>query len=231
MQAVRTAALEFLDRAPNDLRVGTVVFNHEVRRIEPPSTDRAPARAVTERLQPSGGTATGEALASSLAVLERARGSAKPRPPAAVILISDGASTHGRDPIPLARRAKRLKIPVYTVALGTDQGTIQVPGRDGTPQTSDGAARSRRRCSEIARITGGRTFNASDGNEVSDGLRAARLAGRQEGRAAPGHGRVRRRRGAPAAGRRADVAALVRPPALRALEQRRLRPLEEASTL
>ncbi|HEY6781453.1 MAG TPA: VWA domain-containing protein [Thermoleophilaceae bacterium] len=167
MQAVRKAALEFLDRAPDDLRVGTVVFNHEVRRIEPPSTDREPSRAVTEALRPSGGTATGEALASSLAVLERARGSARPRPPAAVILISDGASTHGRDPIPLARRAKRLKIPVYTVALGTDEGTIQVPDRDGTLQTRP-VPPDRATMRAIARITGGKTFNASDGNEVSD---------------------------------------------------------------
>ncbi len=166
MQAVRTAALEFLDRAPSDLRVGTVVFNHKVLRIEPPSTDRATAREVTERLKPSGGTATGEALASSLAVLERARGTARPRPPAAVILISDGASTHGRDPIPLARRAKRLKIPVYTVSLGTDEGTIQVPDREGTLQTRP-VPPDRETMRAIARITGGRTFNASDGDEVS----------------------------------------------------------------
>ncbi len=167
MQAVREAALDFLDRAPEGLRVGTVVFNHRVQRIEPPTTDREPARKVTERLHPSGGTATGEALASSLAVLERARGSTRPRPPAAVILISDGASTHGRDPIPLARHARHLRIPVYTVALGTDAGTIEVPDRNGALQQRP-VPPDRATMREIARITRGKTFNASDGDEVSE---------------------------------------------------------------
>jgi Ca-activated chloride channel family protein len=167
IEAVRKAALDFLDRAPKDLRVGTVVFNHQVRRIEPPSTDREAVRKVTEALRPSGGTATGEALASSLAVLERARGRTRPRPPAAVILISDGASTHGRDPIPLARRAKRLKIPIYTVALGTDEGTIEVRDRNGILQQR-AVPPDRATMRAIAKITKGRTFNASEGNEVSD---------------------------------------------------------------
>jgi Ca-activated chloride channel homolog len=167
MQAVRDAALDFLDRAPDDLRVGGVVFNNRVQRIESPRTERDPLREVTERLQPSGGTATGEALASSLAVLDRARGRSKPPSPAAVILISDGASTHGRDPIPLARRAKRLKIPVYTVALGTDQGTIQVRGPNGEQELRP-VPPDRETMRQIARISGGRTFSATDGGEVSE---------------------------------------------------------------
>jgi Ca-activated chloride channel family protein len=166
MQAVRDAALEFLDRAPDDLRVGGVAFNHRVRRIEAPRTEREPLRELSERLEPSGGTATGEALASSLAVLERARGASKPPSPAAVILISDGASTHGRDPIPLARRAKRLKIPIYTVALGTDEGVIEVRGPNGERELRP-VPPDRETMLRIARISKGRSFSASDGDEVS----------------------------------------------------------------
>ena len=44
-----------------------------------------------------------------------------------MILLSDGASTHGRDPIAgRAARRRGARIPVYTVALGTDAGTIEV---------------------------------------------------------------------------------------------------------
>ena len=42
-------------------------------------------------------------------------------PPFAIIVLSDGASTTGRDPINAAERAKDAGIPVYTVALGTDR--------------------------------------------------------------------------------------------------------------
>lgn len=166
MEAVRRAALDFLDRAPKGLRVGTVAFNHRVRRIEAPTTDREPVRKVTEELKPRGGTATGEALAASLAVLQRARGTTKPRPPAAVILISDGASTHGRDPVELARRAKKLKIPIYTVALGTDEGTIDVRKPDGTTEQKS-VPPDRETMRELARISGGKTFSATEGDEVS----------------------------------------------------------------
>lgn len=166
MEAVRKAAIDFLDRAPKGLRVGTVAFNHRVRRIEAPTTDRAPVRAVTEDLQPRGGTATGEALTASLAVLEQARGKTKPKPPAAIILISDGASTHGRPPLPVAQRAKKLKIPIYTVALGTDEGTIEVKRKDGTTEQK-AVPPDRATMQQIAEISGGKTFNATDGDEVS----------------------------------------------------------------
>ena len=47
------------------------------------------------------------------------------------MLLSDGTSTDGRDPLPVADEAKRLRIPVYTVALGTAAGTL--PNGDRVP--------------------------------------------------------------------------------------------------
>jgi Ca-activated chloride channel family protein len=65
MTAVRRAALEFLDDAPEELRIGAVAFNHAVRRIEPPRAERDDTRALIQDLSPSGGTATGEGLAAA----------------------------------------------------------------------------------------------------------------------------------------------------------------------
>src|SRR5918999_1008835 len=78
--AAREAGLEFLDGVPREVRVGAVVFNHSVRAIESPTTERAAVRQALEQLRSSGGTATGEALASSLELLEQAggRGGAPP---------------------------------------------------------------------------------------------------------------------------------------------------------
>lgn len=165
MAAVRSAALDFLDLAPGGLRVGAVAFNHSVRSIEPPSADRADARALIEGLTPSGGTATGEGLAAALGLLDRGRERQDRRPPAAVILLSDGASTHGRDPIPVARQAARAHIPIYTVALGTDAGTIEVERPDGTTATRS-VPPDRDTMRRIATISGARTFAADASGEL-----------------------------------------------------------------
>ena len=128
--AAREAGLEFLDGVPREVRVGAVIFNHAVQTTEPPATDRAPVRAALEQLHSSGGTATGDALATSLGLVRETGTRGRPAP-AAIVLLSDGASTHGRDPLPLADEAARLKVPIYTVALGTDSGTIEVDTPNG----------------------------------------------------------------------------------------------------
>lgn len=181
MAAVRRAASDFLDRAPAELRVGAVSFNHAVQSIEPPRVDRERTRALIESLRPSGGTATGSAMAAALGVLERRREQAaegeggrarragrepRRRDPAAVILISDGASTHGREPLPVAREAARQRIPFYTVALGTDGGTIQVERDDGSSSTRP-VPPDRDTMRRIATVSGGRTFSTDDGDELA----------------------------------------------------------------
>jgi Ca-activated chloride channel family protein len=167
MAAVRRAALGLLDDAPAQLRVGVVAFNHSVRSIEPPRADRSDTRELLQRLQPSGGTATGEGLAAAVAMLRRdGSRSGGRRPPAAVILLSDGASTHGRDPIPVAREAARLRIPVYTVALGTDAGTIEVESPDGNTVTRS-VPPDRETMRRIATISGARTFSADREDQLS----------------------------------------------------------------
>jgi Ca-activated chloride channel family protein len=170
MAAVKRAALDLLDEAPNRLRIGAVAFNHAVRSIEAPSTDRSEVHSLFERLEPSGGTATGEGLSAALGLLERDRSGAGAeagkKAPAAVILLSDGASTHGRDPIPVARRARKAHIPVYTVALGTQDGTIQVKRKDGSTVTRP-VPPDREAMRRIATLSGGRTFAIDQADDLA----------------------------------------------------------------
>ena len=173
LAAARRAALDFMDQVPDELRVGAVTFNHRVRSIEAPSTDREPVLQTLRRLRSSGGTATGDAFALSLDLLERARTRRGRKPaPAALVLLSDGAATHGQSPDPVAERAARTGIPVYTVALGTDAGSIDARTRTGeTVRRSVPPDRDTMR--QIADTTGGRYFEASDDlklDEVYDRL-------------------------------------------------------------
>jgi Ca-activated chloride channel family protein len=167
MTAVRRAARRLLDDAPEELRVGAVAFNHSVRSIVPPRADRSDARELVAGLRPRGGTATGEGLAAALGLLNRETARDGKRPPAAVILLSDGASTHGRDPIEVAREAARARIPVYTVALGTDSGTIEVKRPDGTTATRS-VPPDRDAMRRIATISGARSFSADAGEQLGE---------------------------------------------------------------
>ena len=164
--AARRAANSLLDDAPEQLRIGAVAFNHAVQAVRPPRVDRTDVRALIDGLRPSGGTATGKGLASALALLDDRARRPKDRAPGAVILLSDGSSTHGRDPVPLAREAARLRIPVYTVALGTDSGTIEVERADGTSFTRP-VPPDRDTMRRIATLSGARTFQAGDTDELA----------------------------------------------------------------
>jgi len=159
LAAVKAAAERFLDRVPDRVKVAGVAFDHRAAVLEAPSTDRAPLRAAIRGLEPSGGTATGEALAAALDLVRRGGGE---QPPAAIVLISDGESTHGREPLPVAQEAAELGIPIYTVALGTPDGTVV--GSDGVSRPVPPDLETLR---AIADTSGGRSFSARDADRLT----------------------------------------------------------------
>jgi Ca-activated chloride channel family protein len=80
-------------------------------------------------------------------------------PPAVTLLLSDGANSAGGDPFVQAERARELGVPVYTIALGTEDGVLRRPnGFGGTrlqPVPPDPDSLSR-----IAETSNGRFFRA-----------------------------------------------------------------------
>ena len=138
------------------------------------------------------------------------------RPPAAIVLLSDGASTGKVDPVAAAQAARKLRIPIYTVALGTAQGTITVP-RPGDA----GGTETRRvppdpqSLAEVAQGLGRQDLHRRRREQAQRRLQEPRLAPGHQEREAPDHRGLRRRRPRAAPARRRDVAALVRPPDLK----------------
>jgi Ca-activated chloride channel homolog len=165
--AARRAARAFVDDTPREVNVGVLAFNGRPRVLQSPTADRQDILAALARLQPSGGTATGEAIASAVRTLRTPTARGRRPPPGAIVLMTDGASTRGKDPVQAAQEAKRAKIRVYTVALGTPEGTITVP-RPGAA----GGTETRRvppdpeSLSQIARASGGEAFTADDAGEL-----------------------------------------------------------------
>ncbi len=121
--AMQRAALRLLDRVVPGARVGLVTFSGTPTAQASPTTDRELVRGKLAKLVAEGPTALGEALALALDQIEAAR----PRGPAAVLLLSDGANTQGRDPLEVARRARSMHVPVFAVAVGTETATVLVP--------------------------------------------------------------------------------------------------------
>jgi Ca-activated chloride channel family protein len=158
--AARRAASTFLDEVPRDVRVGAIAFNHATQVLQSPTRDHEAVREALAGVQAAGSTATGDALAAALALVDRSREAAGRRTPAAIVLLSDGKSVRGRDPLEQADAARRAGVPVYTVALGTATGTI--PSRDGAvpvPPDPDTLAR-------VAERSGGQTFSVADAGRL-----------------------------------------------------------------
>jgi Ca-activated chloride channel family protein len=195
MEAAQRAASRFLDRLPARFQVGLVVFSSEAETLVPPTTDRDAVRAALGTLNANGGTAMGDGLARALDVIEAARqeasnggagaGGGPPTtadpttpaptdpnaqqpavPPAVTLLLSDGANSAGGDPFIQAERARQLRVPVYTIALGTAGGVLRQPNAFGgtriqpVPPDPDSLAR-------IAETSNGRFFEAPSSQNLT----------------------------------------------------------------
>jgi Ca-activated chloride channel family protein len=82
------------------------------------------------------------------------------KPLVAAILLSDGANSVGQaQPLDAAQRAKTLGVPIYTIALGTPDGTVDVQDNFGQNVTLN-VPPDTQTLQQIASITGGQSFNA-----------------------------------------------------------------------
>jgi Ca-activated chloride channel family protein len=172
LAAAKSAMRSFLDRAPSSLRVGIVSFSDEAQVVVPPTVDRKQLVQGIDVLGPGFGTALGDGIARAVELARAAAGSgegggtstaplrdAKGRSLASILLLSDGAQTRGLlSPGQGAARAQSAGIPVYTIALGTDGGTI-LAGPPGQEQVIP-VPPDRETLGAIAEYTGAESFDA-----------------------------------------------------------------------
>jgi len=177
------AATQFIEQLPDKFRVGIVSFASTAQTLTRPTTDRPAVSEAIESLHAEGATAMGDGIERALDV-KRPPGSpatastVRPAPnpdgpqgagedaPLVVLLLSDGANTQGRaQPMEAAADAKELGVPVFTIALGTDQGMVDVPDETGNlrriPVPPDKLTLQR-----IAEATGARFFAAPSSRDL-----------------------------------------------------------------
>ncbi len=163
LTAGKAAARTFLKEVPPRVRVGVVTFSDAPDAVHAPTTEHDLASAVIDQQAADGATATGEALQVAVDTLQQDRRNGR-RAPAAVVLLSDGKTTAGRDPVEVAGAARRLKIPIFTVSLGTREATVPNPGF-GPPLA---AAPDPETLERIAETSDGRAFTAENSRELSE---------------------------------------------------------------
>jgi Ca-activated chloride channel family protein len=161
LAAAQEAARTFLRRVPAELRVGAVSFSSATVSVQRPTQDREGVEAFIEDLVADGGTATGDGLSDALGLFDDEEG--QKQPPAAIVLLSDGKTTLGRDPVEVAREAGKRRIPIYTAALGTEEGVVTVGPYGQRLQVPPDPETMRR----IARESGGRAYAVDQAEELS----------------------------------------------------------------
>jgi Ca-activated chloride channel homolog len=167
LEAAQSAATTFLDGLPRRIRVGVVSFESGANVLVTPTGDRDSVRSAIDGLEAEGGTALGEAILRSVELApERAR-TADGEPLFSVLLLSDGENSIGIDPEAATDVARDAGVAIYTVALGTDQGVVEVPDDFGTLHRVE-VPPDRRTLQQIAERTGGRYFEAFSDAELTD---------------------------------------------------------------
>jgi Ca-activated chloride channel family protein len=197
LAAAQAAALGFIERQPAGTRIGIVAFAGFAQLIQPPTTDRAALDAAINGLNVGRGTAIGRGIVEGLAAIAEVNDTVAPPvregevvagtglapaagfAPEIIVVLTDGVTTTGMDPVLAAQQAAERGVRVYTIGFGTANGSGSSCGRQfggsgfggGFGGGGFGGGGFRRGIDEaaleqIAEITDGAYYAASSAGEL-----------------------------------------------------------------
>lgn len=162
LEAAKTVGAEFVGGRRND-RIGLVAFAGQAFTQAPLTFDYDVVMSLLDELEIGmieDGTAVGMGLATAVKRLQ-----ASPAESKVIVLLTDGRSNRGEiGPVTAAQMAQALDIRVYTIGAGS-QGTARVPVPDplgGTRYANMRVDIDESTLQEVAELTGGRYFRATD---------------------------------------------------------------------
>jgi Ca-activated chloride channel family protein len=157
LDAAKAGAKDFLGMLPPRFNVALVAFAGSASVVVAPTTDRGLVSRAIDNLQVAPSTAIGEGIYSALDAMALAPPDPdhpKDPAPGAIVLLSDGFTNIGRKSATAAQAAKDQKIPIYTIAYGTEDGYVVDQGRrEPVPVNHEELQR-------VADISGGKKFSA-----------------------------------------------------------------------
>jgi Ca-activated chloride channel family protein len=175
MAAAKRAARAFVHQQPSTIRIGVVAFSDTANVVQSPTRSRQAVLDAIGRLSPSGGTALGRGILTSLGAvtghpitLDRdalERGARQPGVrfvgSAAIVLLSDGDNTAQLDPRALAPVATQAGVRIFSVGVGSANGAVvDIDGYSVATALDADLLRS------VSRQSGGSYFAAADANTL-----------------------------------------------------------------
>lgn len=167
LEAAKDVAIQFISDRPND-RIGLVIFAGESFTQCPLTTDHNVVINLMNEINCElldDGTAIGDGLATSVNRLKNSNAISK-----VIILLTDGVNNKGSvAPLTGAEIAKTFGIRVYTIGVGTI-GSAPYPFKTqfGTQYQNIDVKIDEEMLKEIASLTGGKYFRATDNKKLKD---------------------------------------------------------------
>lgn len=185
MEAAKDAAKLFVAKQGADVKLGVVAFSGDAQIVQTPTKDHDLVVAAINRLRPQRATAIGRGMLASLdAIFEDSEETAPsvialrrlageptgPTPPpvpvgadhtATIVLLSDGQNNQFPAPQQVIEDAASRGIRVYTVGVGSADGTVvRIQGRSVRTRLDEATLK------QIAAQTDGQYFNASNEKDL-----------------------------------------------------------------
>ena len=163
LDAAKQAAIDFVNKLPEKYNVSVVSMAGASAVLVPPTTAHNTVQNAINSIQLQDSTAIGEGIATALRALQQApKDPNNPNSiaPGAIVLLSDGSNTAGRSPQQAAAEAKAAKVPIYTIAYGTQNGYVDL---DGTRQP---VPVDHEEMKQIAAATNGDYFAAATADQL-----------------------------------------------------------------
>lgn len=183
MEVAKAAAREFVDKQPSNVSIGVVAFSDGGITVQPPTSDRNQTLETIERLVPRRGTSVGNGLLVALNTIVVSEGGESflntntlsdpstetpaelPQgwyPSAVIVLLSDGENNQDPDPLAVSDLAANLGVRVYTIGVGSTEGTpLKLEGFTVVTRLDETTLQA------VAENSGGQYYNASNEEDLS----------------------------------------------------------------
>lgn len=163
LEAAKELSKQFLTTLPAKYNVSIVSLSASPAVKLPPTIDRSLAKRSVDGLTLQDGTAIGPALTTALAAVQMApKGDDGSTAPGAVVLLSDGDNKANTSPLQAADALAKAKVPVYTIAYGTDNGSVDLDGKREVVKPD------RELMQQIAQITHGSASSAENAGQLEN---------------------------------------------------------------
>jgi Ca-activated chloride channel homolog len=163
LAAAKQAAVAFVESLPEKYNVAVVSMSGNPNILVPPTLAHNTVENAINTITLQESTAIGESIITAMRALEQApKDPANPDAiaPGAIVMLSDGTNTAGRAPQQAAAEARAAKVPIYTIAYGTENGYVDLDGkREPVPVDHE-------LMKQIAEASGGQYFSAATPDQL-----------------------------------------------------------------